>query len=692
MRGQAVTNYKISQLSQLTALAPGDLLAIVDIDDTSTSPAGSGGSDKQITATGLTGVLTVTPSGVTGGGTDPGNLNAAISAMSAAGGGIVRGSPSGPWYLNAAIVMKSGVTLDMTGCVVTEVAGSNVNMITNLAATTSAATGTGSMTSGGNTLTTSLGASAVVGQSVYVAGASNGGANVLCGIVGAQTSTTITVTDLLGNALNAAATVVGAAVTLYTRDVNIEVKGGTWNRGSNGFNGGPGFSPLTCTTNLKRIDGLKVHDLTATCTDKGYLLHYGDVRNFHINDITVSGPTGTVNTDGCNGHGPLAFGVVERFYGTCGDDFIALDALDTGITEDTTGDITDTTVADLFPAGNAGAAVTIFGTSASAKMKRITVRGIHGSSLTAAVHVWSGGSSNWIDDLLIENVDNAATGSLINIFVVNAAGQITLRDLSWPSLTAVSGNTMVYIAPSTVLGALTVDGMAFQTAVAPCLGLQVDSGATVHTINVRDLRQMDPTITTDSMVQVKGTVDCLSLEGAHLRMAASPSTYVVDVQGSASVKRLQVSDAWASGAAAILLGLAHGAAAMQVVLNGVTLDGANYLTDCGLTADFVFDGLNIQGIASTQVIWVTNTAAVLTVRGAGIVNPSAITLLGGSTPTSARVISAEVRTDVSLLSRSGAGDIAFNTNAGLACGTGVVLSSGSGVAGSWKNLFSGVTY
>lgn len=143
--------------------------------------------------------------------------------------------------------MRSNVALDMTGCVITEVAGSNCNMITNESAVTTPTTGTGAMTSGGNTLTTSLGVTAVVGQSVYIAGAGNGGASPLCGIVGATTSTTITVVNPFGNALNAEVTVSGAAVSLYSRDSRIEIRGGTWNRGANGFTGG-GFVPSACGT------------------------------------------------------------------------------------------------------------------------------------------------------------------------------------------------------------------------------------------------------------------------------------------------------------------------------------------------------------------------------------------------------------------------------------------------------------
>ncbi|MGZ3298010.1 MAG: hypothetical protein ACXU8O_03250, partial [Asticcacaulis sp.] len=80
---------------------------------------------------------------------------------------LVAGPKGEDAFLISPIILKSGVTLDMTGYTINEVAGVNCNMLSN-AAVTSAATGTGSITSGANTLTTSLAtATAVVGQSVY---------------------------------------------------------------------------------------------------------------------------------------------------------------------------------------------------------------------------------------------------------------------------------------------------------------------------------------------------------------------------------------------------------------------------------------------------------------------------------------------------------------------------------------------
>ena len=48
-----MSDYEISQLTSLSAPASGDLLAAVDISDTATAPAGSGGSNKHLPLSGL---------------------------------------------------------------------------------------------------------------------------------------------------------------------------------------------------------------------------------------------------------------------------------------------------------------------------------------------------------------------------------------------------------------------------------------------------------------------------------------------------------------------------------------------------------------------------------------------------------------------------------------------------------------
>src|SRR6185437_9909334 len=90
-----MTDWEVSQLSAQTAPAYGDLLATVDISDTTTPPAGAGGSDKKLTLGTMLG-MTVWPSGDATGVKDAAALNAAVTAMGTSSGTITL--MPGQWY------------------------------------------------------------------------------------------------------------------------------------------------------------------------------------------------------------------------------------------------------------------------------------------------------------------------------------------------------------------------------------------------------------------------------------------------------------------------------------------------------------------------------------------------------------------------------------------------------------------
>lgn len=93
-----MTNYEITQLSAIASasILPAVILPVVDPNDTSTAPAGAGGSNKQMTLSQmLPGYLW--PSGDTTGAKDAAAINAAVSALPS-GGGAITLAP-GAWYL-----------------------------------------------------------------------------------------------------------------------------------------------------------------------------------------------------------------------------------------------------------------------------------------------------------------------------------------------------------------------------------------------------------------------------------------------------------------------------------------------------------------------------------------------------------------------------------------------------------------
>lgn len=358
----------------------------------------------------------------------------------------------------------------------------------------------------------------------------------------------------------------------------------------------------------------------------------------------------TPNTDGIDGWGPLAFGTVENIFGTNGDDFVALLCYDPGLARDVSGSITDITVRNLFPgqgaSPNGGSACTLYSGS-TFPLKRIHVEDIHGSSRTYAVSITSATSANPVDDIFISRVDNTATNSAVGI-KATGGGSITLRDITWAGNSGTgSGDSMIYVDPASVIGA------TMQVTAASAIMLNVNGGS-ITTLIINNVNQ--PTTLSNVMCSVASgsAVKVLSVSGMHVFSTASHAFYI-----AGNVGKFHISDVYLTGSGTELFATATTASAMQVLLNNVTLDGANYLSDAESIIDFIITGLNVQSITQTTLIWLGNTGSTVTVRGAGLVNPTNVSLFGHlSTPTiPARASMAEARSDVSALNRGFSGDI-----------------------------------
>jgi len=279
----------------------------------------------------------VPASGDATGATDVAVLNAAILTASGNGGGVVKGSPGGFFYLNAPIALHSKVTLDMTGCTITEVAGSNCNMTLNAAAT-AVATSTGTVTSGGSVITTALAASASIGQSIIVAGAGGGGNSPLVGLISAVNgSTAVTITNLDGSTLTATASATAATTSLYNRDSNIAIQGGFWNRGSNAGSGTNEHSFL-----FRHVDTYTVHLQGFTSTAGKYCVNPADCTNGwgSIRDINSA-------SDGWHINGPHYGCVIDLITGTTGDDSFAATGSDYTAWNDSSGNIIGVTIGTI---------------------------------------------------------------------------------------------------------------------------------------------------------------------------------------------------------------------------------------------------------------------------------------------------------------------------------------------------------
>jgi hypothetical protein len=608
----------------------------------------------------------VAASGDATGATDVANMNAALTAAAAAGGGVVKGKPGGTYYVNAPWIIGSNTTLDMTGCTITEVAGQNV-------------------------ITTALGAQAVIGQSVTIANAFSAG-NHLTGVVSAKTSTTITVTDYVGTAINATSTVSAAKVDLYTRDTRVEIIGGTWQRGTNGYIAGA-FDPAKHTSWLRHIDGLHIAGLTMTASERGYHIDLAHVTDFHVDRLTINSPTSVLNTDGVHVTGPARWGVISQITGYAGDDLIGMTSTNgftaTGLA-DTQGDIVDVLVDGVFPKNTGLAALKIHAGIGSV-MRGITARHLHGTG-QAGVRIQDGAATTSASDvggILLEDIDlQTVVEAPVTIYANNPKGVITVRDIvwrgntnSWALVNVLAGTTLakIVVENATVVGASGANSILRMLSAVPAVRI---SGVNSHSL-LSFVLNFNPSTGT--------TIDHAIVENVAAYYTSVVSSHRV-VANNATIKALTLRNIYLNGSSQLFTTTTAQSGTMHVNASDITLDGAYQGGTVLAAVDISLANLKVLSLNQTQLFALTGGSAALTVRGRGATLPGSVTTFTRDSTQTPRIINPDMPVDLSTVTRANNGDTAYNTNAGLACGVGVALSNGANAAGSWKNVFSGATY
>jgi hypothetical protein len=464
----------------------------------------------------------VTPSGDTTGATDTSALNTALSTARTAGGGAIQGVPGKTYYIDAPLVVGSGCQLLMTGATVIEVAESNCNIFQNYAAANPAATSSdGAISAGSNVLTTSLGASAVAGQTVVIGAigggsgcAGNAGQSPLCGIVASATPTTITINKLgtglpnpaqlicLSQALSttsaitslpvsilteavssgsvtltfggntqtftttgasvgatsisvssatpnypypmntqiaATCSVSSAVVALYTRDANIKVIGGIWNRGSNQTGGSNELYQYGAW--LRHVDNLHIDIENYVSTGGKEAINAGDFTNGYF-ALYSSG----CNSGGVQFIGPYYGAQIPSITGIYSDDVLAPLGADWSTNNDISGDGYGLTIGTINASASAGNLVKLMA-GAGGFLDAVKVTGaILGTTSTTAESnaVWLGdeqsaskpalvgGAYGVIDLGLIAATPGASTGNYLLALYTPSADRIKVF-IDYPS-------------------------------------------------------------------------------------------------------------------------------------------------------------------------------------------------------------------------------------------------------------------
>lgn len=535
---------------------------------TAFDPAGSAAAVTTATAAGFAHAVSLpAPSG-----TDD---TAAINALLAANAGkVVRGRPGSTYRISAPLVVRTGTTLDMTGCTVTLKAGSNCNMLQN-----------------------------------YAVGA--GG-----------------------------------------RDSDITVIGGRWDRGANG-----GTTIALISLFLRGVDRLTLRGITYVSTAGKFAIRVADVTDYTIGDITFPGAA----SDGVHITGPAVRGIIRNIKGTTGDDLISITPRDWVGYDDVFGDVTDLLVDGVYAKDGTAAVIKLSG-GTGCKARRITIRNVYGNVSQwgiAIIDETQNGPCD-VDDLTIDGVHllTSSSGSTIHI-AASAAGTIRISNVQ--DVAGVQNGAVVQVrqnagSAAASVARLVLDG--FDITQGQSRGIvDINTGATVGDLALRNGR----------FVLATGNGNVITLAGA-----TSVLGRVIAADLHLTSCRCLLNTPASTPAITILARNIHAKSCSRILnLLGVSVDAT--LSDC------VFD--------SNVSAWVYVSGGTATIRGGGISRVGTQVGVQRAAAEVVRVINPDLPVDLSLLARN-ADDVAINTNAALACGTGRAISNGT----SWKNLYSGAVY
>jgi hypothetical protein len=334
--------------------------------------------------------------------------------------GLVKGLP-GQTYLITTIRVGSYTTLDMTGCTVRQIDGTDTNMLQNWALQAARTVQDANITAGGTTLT-----SATANFQSYedegvvrIWGADQGGEVLANAISSVTNSTTVQVY------IPAERTVTNGPLTITQWDVDIEIIGGRWDRGNNGRKYTPVVDGIEATgfaMRIRRVDRIAVRDVTFTGGNSNACsaLCFGDATHFLADNIDAD----TYVSGLIQATGPARYGRFSNIYGRVTDDLVALLAVDWPNVRDVYGDIAHISIDDVHSERCDGTLVVICPGSASLNVstQHVYVRNVYGRSTNTTQHqgglVWIGDTDafpeligGFIDDIVVENVSGEPMGN-----------------------------------------------------------------------------------------------------------------------------------------------------------------------------------------------------------------------------------------------------------------------------------------
>jgi hypothetical protein len=442
----------------------------------------------------------------------------------------------------------------------------------------------------------------------------------------------------------------GSAVT---RDVNISVIGGKWTAGS--------IDGDTHRMKFHRVTGLVVDQCEFSSTSGKYAVSLADVSQFRVENIFLNG----VKSDGVHVTGPASLGTIRNIYGTTDDDVVALGCSDYLAYDYSRGDI-DNIVVENIKCVNLleGRGVLLFTTghvsiTNTMKIKNVVIDGVSGTVGAAGVY--------FSDDIVNANANTE------NVFVRNIATKVP------------SGYPLVGFDSFNRVAGVVVDGVTIPASAADdTTAVKINRAFAGSSFAVSNIRSaVTNTAVSQTMVGVAASISNLVLSDVQVDYTTNGFSRVVRVYNNATIGSVIANNVCVTGNNESFR-LDSGSTLSRLLLNNVSLGSTGSLIrhKAATAMELVMNGVVCGG----TLIGFDTAGGSATVRSQGHIQTAGSPI----TRSASQVIRSrafDFSCDVSLLSRN-AGDMATNTNAGLACGVGPVICTGP----SWKNIATDAIY
>jgi hypothetical protein len=592
--------------------------------------------------------------GLSGGLDDAAFIQSLLTASRLAGGGLVKGLPGQSYVLGATLIVGSNTTLDFSGCTLTLKAGNAVNHLNNYSfANAQTVMGDGAITAGSAALvcatTLPFGAS-VAGTPVTVWGAGLQGSPLRTTVATKTDSGHVTLAD------PALTTTAAATVSVGVRDRNVRVIGGTWLRGGNA-GGSPGTADVL---RFRRVDGLSIANAYFPDGSGFHNVCVGDCTNFEILSPRIATTTG--QTDLVHLHGPLDGGRLQNVQGFGTSALVSITPNDYVGSNDVYGPVSNLSI-DFIHADAGNAAVLLAIVAGTPGANGVYARGITGPTISPQGAIFIGddvASANTqggrLDDIQIDGIRaqaSAASSSLIQVGGTNI-GRLRVGGI-YEDHALINYSRFINVGSGTV-ESLTVHDFTLGTFTAFPNLVQVVAGATINNLIISRGR------------------------GANIG-------YMLATNGAATVNRIVINDLAFTGHLSFFQIDSATAVCPNAEISNTNSNGTGWaIGDIGCSMEIHM--VNVTSSPTANALINLNAASAVVTLHASNCNFQGLQPQGtAGAKLRARTLGVQVDLSNTSLAKT-TNDMAYNTNAALACGAGPVGYTGA----AWKHLISGLTY